>query len=139
MIQLTYPLLANLIVNHPDVRPTMEKGEHFLDSTEIVSNPENVVFADEHTVIIFIGKGEGRFGIHLASMPEGRGAAVLKALRSALDRLFRDHGAVAVEAAIPLQLREVGFLARRLGFRSLGIAEDKPVEMFIMEAESWAA
>ncbi len=98
-----------------------------------------MVFALNHTVIIFIALGEGRFGVHLACLPEGRGAVVLNTLRSAFDRLFRDHGAVAVEAAIPLQLPEVGFLARRLGFRSLGIAEDKPVEKFIMEAESWAA
>jgi hypothetical protein len=138
MIQLRTPILVDIILNHPDVRPTMEKGDHAI-SVEPLLDGKNVAYANDSTVVLFLNKGAGRYEGHIASMPHGRGAATLKAGKEALDRLFTDHRAAAVEAAIPLELREARMLVRRLGFASLGIRKDKPVEDFIMEAASWAA
>lgn len=139
MIQLTTPVFADIILNHPDVRPTVEQGDGYATARDILADTSNVVYAHEWGIVVFIHKGSGVYEGHIAFMPQGRGAAAIKACQSALDRLFRDHKAQAVTAAVPLQLRAARFLVRRLGFASRGIREDKPVEEFIMEAASWAA
>lgn len=133
MIQQDTHLLADLILNHPDVRPTMEKGDHAITVKNILADPANVVYANAEGVVVFIHKGGGVYEGHMAFLPHGRGAAALKAVKIALDRLFTEHKARAVTAGVPLQLRASRFLVRRLGFASKGIREDGLVENFIME------
>ena len=31
--------LVDAIANHPDVRPTIEQGDHYVSSAELLSNP----------------------------------------------------------------------------------------------------
>lgn len=128
--------LVEAFINHPEVRPTMQGGDYRLEAGELLANPDNVVFASEAGVVLFIYKGNGAYDVHTAFLPDQRGKVALEALRSAHDRLFRDYGAQIVYASIPAQLRHVSFLARRLGFAF--VSRDNHQEFFVMERASWA-
>ena len=138
MMRHTRPQLVNALINHPDIRPTMERGEHRIDSTEVVENLNNVVFASEHGVIVFLYKGEGVYEGHIGLLAACRGKQGLKLAGEALDRLFGQYNARKVTSAIPNALPQAKMFVRRLGFTSEGVAEDKPVENFVMEARRWA-
>lgn len=126
--------LISAIVNHPTIRPTIEQGDHRVDVTDFVMNTDNVVYACEHGVALFKGVEPGVFEGHVAFLPAGRGAIALREGKDALDRLFADHGAQRVSAAVPLQLPGARYLCRRLGFVSLGADSGGKVEHFVMEA-----
>jgi hypothetical protein len=129
--------LVDIIINHPDVRPTVEKGDHYITSAELF-NGENIIYGSPLGAILFVHKGGGVYEGHIAFLPQGRGKAALQACSEALDHLFREHKARKVVASIPLMLRPARFLVRRLGFASEGVDPAKSVEHFVMEAESWA-
>jgi hypothetical protein len=131
------PKLVEAFVNHPDVRPTMQTGDYRLEAGDILANPDNVVFASEAGVVLFIYKGNGSYAGHMAFLPDKRGKVALRDAASARDRLFRDYGAQQITVAVPSQLRHVSFLVRRLGFALVG--RDNQQEFFVMERASWAA
>lgn len=139
MIHTQHPRLVNAMVNHPDVRPTIESGEHRLDAYDIVRDPNNVVYVNEHGVVIFLGRGNGEYDLHGGFLTPYRGKVALQDVSGAIDRLFNEHRATTIRVSIPVVLSPARFFVRRLGFRSLGVDPAKPVEHFIMEAESWAA
>lgn len=121
--------LIDAIVNHPDVRPTLEAGNHRLFSQDVLDDDDNVVFAGEQGAIIFINEGEGVYRGHIAFLRDGRGKAALQAGRECLDKLFAAFDASKVVAAVPLQLRAARLLCRMLGFRSTGA--DDVQEFFV--------
>lgn len=139
MLRQTDNRLSDIILNHPDVRPTVEQGDNAISVQNVMLDPRNVVMASDTTLAVFVNKAEGVYEGHIACLPAGRGSKGFADAKEALDRLFREFGAQAVHAAVPLRLREARILVRRLGFASRGISQEKPVEEFIMEAESWAA
>lgn len=134
MYRATQPKMVDLIVNHPEVRPTMEKGDHRIDSSDVVLNLRNVVFVFDVGVVLFIYAEPGVYEGHIGFLRCGRGAVAVGCGREALDRLFTDHGAQRVSAAVPLQLPGARYLCRRLGFASLGADHGAGVEHFVKEA-----
>jgi hypothetical protein len=138
MIRIYDPQLPDIVLNHPDVRPTVEKGAGYISIADHIRDPRNVVFAWPYGFVLFIYKAEGEYEGHVAFLPHGRGATALAAVRSAIDRLFADHGCRVIRAAVPQVLPQVGFLVRRLGFAFEGADPEKPVDHFVMEAEKWA-
>lgn len=132
-------ILGDIVLNHPDVRPTMEKGDHYISNEVIVSLPRNVVLANDWMVAVFLYKAEGIYLGHIGVMPQARGKVAVEGGKSALDRLFREFGARRVEARIPLQLRQARFYVKKVGFVSDGIDADGVYENFSVEAERWAA
>lgn len=134
MIFRTYnPRMVEIIVNHPDCRETFHPGEEYLTAYDVCANMDNVLYAFDAGLIMFVAKGDGIYEAHIACIKQGRGKVALEASRFALDRLFADHKARKVIAVVPLQLRGARYLVRTLGFTSVGVGED--AEFFHKEAD----
>lgn len=110
--------LVNAVLNHPDVRPTIEAGIQYLDSRAIISDPENVVYAGEEGVALFTVIQPGLYRGHIGLLPQYRGATGLKAARDVLDDLFKHRVVTAVVAAVPLRLRQARLFCKMLGFET---------------------
>ena len=125
--------LVDAIANHPDVRPTIEMGDYYIQSAELISNPNNVVYADEngHGIVIFVGLRPGVYQIHVGFLKHGRGGIARRAIMWCMDDLWQRYDASKIVAAIPLQLRACRLLCRLVGFRSLGA--DAQQEHFVFE------
>lgn len=129
-------MLVNAIANHPSVRPTIEGGDHYIDSRELISNTDNVVYAGEEGVVIFtcLAPGTGWFQGHIGLLPDSRGRAGLRAGQECLDDLFTRFDASAVVAAVPLQLRAARMFCKMLGFATKTI--DHEQEWMVYEGGS---
>lgn len=136
MFRTRSPAFVDVIVNHPDVRPFVEKGDHRIYSNDIVENFSNVVHACEHGVAIYIDEGDGVYKGHIALLKGGRGAAGLRFGRWSLDELSRQLSVRKVRAAVPLQLQGARLFCRLLGFRSTG--RDAEQEFFEFRRTVWA-
>lgn len=125
--------LVDVIANHPDVRPTIEMGDYYISSADLLSNPNNVVYASEdgYGIVIFVHLRPGVYQIHVGFLKHGRGGIARKAIRWCMDDLWQRYEASRIVAAIPLQLRACRLLCRIVGFRSLGT--DAQQEHFIFE------
>lgn len=139
MIHVHSAGLANALFNHPDIRPTLEKGDHRLYAEDIVRDPRNVLFANEHGAVMFLGRSSGVYDLHGGFLRAYRGKVALADTSVALDRLFKGHNAKRVNVRVPYVLRPARIFVRKLGFTSLGLDPVKPIEHFTMEAEKWAA
>lgn len=137
MIRQTDSYLADIIMNHPDVRPTIHDGDWRGTVERHVADPANAIYANATGCVAFIYSGNGVYSGHVAFLPEGRGCKAIKDCTDALEQLFWDHGARRVIAEIPLELRAARFLVRRLGFVSRGRDRSKSVEHFKLEAKQW--
>lgn len=135
MYRQTTPTLGDLILNHPEVRPTMEYGDHHITCAPMLANPQNVLLADESLLLMFLYKGNGVYGAHVAMLPERRGKHGIQDTKDALDRLFREFGAKRVEVTLPVALRRVRFFARTVGFAPVGIWNGGVFETLVLEAK----
>jgi hypothetical protein len=123
--------LVNAIINHPDIRPTIQGGDYYLDSREVVEDPDNIVFICSYGVILFLSQGGGVYDGHIAFVKAGRGKVALQAAKRALDDLYAARAVSKVTAAVPLQLRAARLLCRLLGFVAVG--QDPKQEFFVLE------
>jgi hypothetical protein len=130
------PAFVDLIINHPDVRPTVQQGTDELDSEDIVTNPDNFIQAYEGGVAVFVGLGEGVFEGHIFALPASRGAEALRFGKLALQALFTKRRACRLVAQVPLQLPAARVYCRRLGLKSE--SRDLFYEFFSTEKASWA-
>lgn len=117
--------LVDAIANHPDVRPTIEGGDHYISSAGLLGDMRNIVFADEHGIIIFTHAKPGAYMLHIGMLKSGRGAYMLKVSKECLNTLFTQFEASLVMAALPLtlppkQLRGMRLFCRLLGFCHAG-------------------
>lgn len=113
-------ILLDAIVNHPDVRPTIENGSERIDSSTVLDDPDNVVYANENGAVLFIRERPGVYRGHIGMLANGRGKLALAFGRECLDDLFTRFDASLVVASVPLRLRHARLLCRMLGFRSTG-------------------
>lgn len=127
--------LVDAIVNHPSIRPTIEWGSHRIESADFLSDERNLVLADENGIAILAYREPGIYQAHLAFIPEGRGAVMLKSCRKALDSLFTEYGAKIIYAKIPNQLKASKLACRWLGFTSLGPDDTGLQETFMLERD----
>jgi hypothetical protein len=109
-------ILANAIVNHPDIRPTLESGSQYLDSRELISDPDNLVYAGEEGIVIFTFLRPGLFRGHIGLLAHARGKAGLAAASAVLDDMATRFESFAVVAGVPLQLRAARWFCKMLGF-----------------------
>lgn len=121
--------LVDAIINHPDVRPTIERGSHRLSSKEVLDNFRNFVYAGEHGMIAFLYEREGVYKGHIAMLKSGRGSIAVREGRACLGDFFRKLEPSVVHASVPLQLRGARLFCRLVGFRSTGA--DEKQEFFV--------
>lgn len=106
--------LVNGLLNDPAIRPFIAVGTHPLDGSALVSDPRNVVIADERGGAIFAWRGPGIYEGHSFFRVRGREALDLgKEIIGKLDFEM-------LWGATPLQLRAARWFNRQLGFESLG-------------------
>jgi hypothetical protein len=128
--------LVDAFINHPSIRPTIEQGTHRLTSDEFLSDERNLVFASENGLIILVHREPGILQVHLAFLPEGRGAPMVKSCREVMDLVF-ERGTTRIIAEIPNQLRAPKLACRRLGFKSLGPDDTGLQEVFSLERDDY--
>lgn len=124
---------VDLIINHPEVRPTAQGGTERLSSLSVLSDYRNLCYAGEGGVALFIYKAPGIYEGHIFLVPGCRGACGLAFGKAALEALFADGGVHTVVAEVPWELPAARWYVRRLGFVSLGRQPEQPVELFKME------
>lgn len=125
---------ADAIINHPDIRPTIERGAEPLSSAGILHDLDNVVLAGLGGLAVFTPVGQGVFKGHIMLLRGSRGVHGLAFGHKALQTMFEAHKASKVTAAVPLELSAARWYVRRLGFTSFGVAEDGLQELFELEA-----
>lgn len=128
---------VDAIINHPDVRNTIERGTHRLQSASVIHDPNNYVVAYEQGVAVFVGRGLDIYEGHICTLKGSRGAEALRFGKAALHRLFTERRARKVVAYVPLELPAARFYCRRLGLKSE--SRDLFEEHFSMENTQWAA
>lgn len=125
--------MANLVLNHPTVRPTLE-GTEPLDATYAIADADNVFIAGEFALAHFIQEEPGRYAGHIAVIEDRRGRSALLFGKAALAKLFGTYEARSVRAAVPEKLRGARAYVRMLGFTSNGVDPVRKMEDFMMEA-----
>jgi hypothetical protein len=108
--------LVNALINHPDIRPTLEAGGQYLDSRELLTDSENIIYAGEEGVVIFTHEYGRLYRGHVGFRSEYRGATALRLAKECLDDLFVRLDDVVVVAAVPLLLRQARLFCKMLGF-----------------------
>lgn len=131
MFRTHSPALVEAIVNHPDVRPTIEDGMYRLNASMIFESDDNLVFACETGVVIFVCFGDGVYHLHGGFLAHGRGANAVAEVKNAIEVVFSRYAARKVQAAVPLQLRAARMFCRLVGFASEG--RDLTHEHFALE------
>lgn len=129
--------LVDSIVNHPTVRGTAQRGTYRLTSAVLLESGA-VAYADYHGALALFVPMEAAlvYQGHVFAVEGSRGAAALLLGRQALHRLFTDHRAIKLVAAVPLQLPAARYYCRRLGLKLVG--RDLLEEQFELEAVQWA-
>lgn len=125
------PTFVNAVINHPQVRETVQAGLHRLDSRDVLSNEENYAVAFEGGVALFMGLPNSVYEGHIFTLPTSRGSEALRFGKAAIQRLFTERRARKLVASVPLELRAARFYCRRLGLKSESV--DLFGENFSME------
>lgn len=110
----------NDIINHPSARPTVQLGSDDLDCGDLLERPGVVAFADDGKALLFEPLPDKVYRAHVFCIAGERGKRALAYGAACCDRMFREHGAKALEALAPRVLPQVGIYAHRLGFRRIG-------------------
>lgn len=131
--QTTAASLIDLMINHADVRPTIEQGDHRLSSLELLTDHRNVCLAGTGGAALFVWVREGVYKGHILLLKHARGSQGFAFGKAALAVMFDRHGALTVEAAVPKALPAARTYVRRLGFLSKGDSPDGLEELFLLE------
>jgi hypothetical protein len=127
----------DLVINHPSVRPTIQRGQERLSSMSVLEDHRNVCLGGEGGAALFLWRGNRSYEGHIMLLDGSRGAAGLAFGRAALGVMFGQYGALRVRAPVPRCLPAAVMYVRRLGFVSQG--RDSEQEFYEMEASQWAA
>lgn len=100
MIRRTFdPAFLNTVVNHPEVRPSLE-GEGPLDISPQALNPGNYVLQSEFGGFILIRHEPSRYEVHSQFLP-GMGTHPIKAMRAAQEWMFTRTDCEAIVSRVP--------------------------------------
>lgn len=125
--------LVDTFINHPDVRATIEAGEHKLDSLDVLADHRNVALCGEGGGAVFLAmQEEGVYQGHIFLLKGHRGARGIAFGHAALNAMFTLYEASRVVANVPWQLSAARMYVRKLGFSSVG-DDGRGHEMFVME------
>lgn len=113
--------LVNVFINHPDIRPTIEKGEHELNSLELLTDHRNIVLCGEGGGAVFLAQPEDNvYEGHIFLLKGQRGAVGLAFGKAALAAMFGLYEASTIVAKVPMRLPAARMYVRKLGFSSTG-------------------
>lgn len=125
--------LVDTFINHPDVRATIEAGDHKLDSLDVLSDWRNITLCGEGGGAVFLAQPEaGVYEGHIFLLKGHRGAKGLAFGKRALADVFGLYEASRVVAKVPWRLSAARMYVRKLGFSSVG-DDGRGHEQFVME------
>lgn len=127
----------NAVINHAEVRPTVEAGAHRLDASAVLSDVRTIALTNGGGIALFLYIGAGHYEGHVFCLPGHRGAGALALGKAALRQLFALPDARKLSAPVPLVLPAARLYCRKLGLRPIG--RDLFQEYFLTEASEWAA
>lgn len=103
------------ILEHPDVIAHVSLGRELRDVSGFVEDRNNHCLMNDHGGVIFYQYEPDCYEAHIAFVPDGRGAKVLKDLHDAIEYIFETGARVVVGFA---QTEDMRRLAEGLGFQS---------------------
>lgn len=110
---------ANAVLNHPDVRSTIQAGDYKIGVENLLADG-GYVFATAGSVVALEALGSGVYQGHVASLRGSMGAGARQLGKWALKQMFTEHGALEVRAAVPWQLRAARLYCRSIGLKPEG-------------------
>lgn len=123
-------------MNHPDVRPFVGAPEAgFLDFTALVSRPEHLFPFGEHGGFFLIWTAPRNYEVHVALLPDGRGAWGFAAQDEVIETA-RAHGGAVLWARIDEHMPHLAQFARRGGMKPTGMVLETlgtPCQVYEME------
>ena len=123
---------VELVINHPDVRPTVQSGNHRI----YPAADDTIYLAFDYGVAMFRRFWDEYDG-HIFVLPAGRGAPALAFGRAALARLSTmSPPEQRLRTGVPLVLPASRIYCRRLGLKPEG--RDLFNEYFSTEISRWA-
>jgi len=108
----------NRVINHPAVYDWVRGARAgFLDLSEAVADPNNVLLMGEHGGVFFEHKQPGLYEAHTQVLPAGRGAWTVDMVRAALHWMFSRTDAVEIATLVPKGNLAARALAKAIGGR----------------------
>jgi len=127
--------LVAAILNHPDIRPTIERVHVGpIDAAPLVGRHDVVCFAGEPGIYLFAHRGADEWQAHVGIFRRARGVQSLKMGIEAFAYLFGELGARRCHARAPLDLPQVAVFAKRLGFKRALLDPDSGFELLVKES-----
>jgi hypothetical protein len=120
----------NDLLNDPAIRPTLG-GEGVLDGSALLADRRNVCLTADGGGAMFAWRGPGVFEIHVFLFARGREAKRL--ICSMLAYMAAEYGARHIWALIPAVSRNVRWMARQCGMKSLGSMQSPDGEQELFE------
>lgn len=128
--------LVEALANHPDIRPTLEFGDHRIDARYFIADCDNIAYANDQGLALFHPLWDGCYRGHIGFLKSGRGAPALAAAREVLDDLFKQNDVSTVVAGVPLPLRAARLFCKMLGF--VHERDDAEQEWMTYRRQEWA-
>jgi hypothetical protein len=110
----------NRVMNAPTVRPRLGLGTAPVDAQAILDLPGTIALMGAHGGFVFLYHGAGVYSVHSLFLPEGRGAAAVRAGIGALEWMWANTSAKIITTEAPDDNPAAKWLARRVGFRPIG-------------------
>lgn len=132
--------LLNRIANQPEILPHIAPGYLRVDLTDFFARTGNLMLGNDKGLVLFINLGEGFYACHWLLTSSLRGADALRVIREAFSTLFTLRDCVAITGLIPRENRASRVMARALGCRPIGEAQDfsgRSCTSYIMERARW--
>ena len=127
---------VDMVINHPAVRPTVQRGTERLSSEAVLNRPGTLAVGGACGVALF-QRYNDTWDAHIFVLPSGRGAAAVAFGKRALERLaIHTGGSGNIHTGVPIVLPQARFYCRRLGLKPEG--RDLFNEYFTTEILSWA-
>lgn len=109
---------ANVVANHPEIRPYLGNGNEPLDLGPIAANPENIILeAPDRGVWILQAILPAVYELHTCFLPEARGREYFAIAKSALDYIFTTTDALEIVTKCPDENGGARMAAGIIGFR----------------------
>jgi hypothetical protein len=117
--------VANVMLNDPAIRPTVESGTHALDLSAAVANRDNLLLMGEHGGMLFAHLMPGLYEQHTFIRPAGRGEWSLDFCARAWHWMFTRTPCTEIITRIPAGHRAAMAAAVRVGFKPEVVLQDQ--------------
>lgn len=134
--------LLNFVVNQPEVLVQMAPNHKLVDMSSFFDRPKNLMFGNEHGVVIFAYLGDGLYEGHYLLTDTITPKEAMRLCRRALREVFTTHGASAINGATPRGNLGARAFNRALGFAPVGSTFDtagRPCIKYRLERSKWVA